>query len=105
MIFPSQFKFDENFIFLSSKFYSSDPYNILNMTQQLCCYGMCQKFVSASWSGNELQPKKKISIQFELWLKIHGEMGSDHREVHDECITLMWRLSCILADCVEMAAI
>ena len=34
--------FDVNFILLSSKFYSSDRYEILHMAQQLCCLVMCR---------------------------------------------------------------
>ena len=41
-IFPSWFKFDGNFILLSSKLYWSGCYEILNMAQQMCCRGMCK---------------------------------------------------------------
>ena len=39
MTFPTSFKFDGNFILLSSKFCRSDRYEISLMAQQLCCHG------------------------------------------------------------------
>ena len=41
-VFPSQFKFDGNYISLSSRFQYSDRYKILYMARQLCCRGMCK---------------------------------------------------------------
>ena len=40
--FSSQFKCDGNFVSLSCKFYSTNHYNSLNMTRQLCCRDMCR---------------------------------------------------------------
>ena len=44
-IFPSHFKFDENFLLLSSKFLESDCCKILHMTQQPWCTGMCKSLL------------------------------------------------------------
>ena len=39
---PSQLKFDENWISLSSRFLKNNHYKILHLPQQLCCCGMCK---------------------------------------------------------------
>ena len=41
LIFPPWFKFDD-FFFLSSRFWWSNFYKILHMTQHLCCHDMCK---------------------------------------------------------------
>ena len=41
-VFPSQFKFDGNYVSLSSRFQCSDRYKLLYMARQLCCRGMCK---------------------------------------------------------------
>ena len=43
--FPSQFKFDGNFVSLSSRFWYIDRYKILYMARQLCCRGMCKNLL------------------------------------------------------------
>ena len=44
-VFPSQFKFDGNFVSLSPRFKYSARYKILYMTRQLCCRVMCKKWL------------------------------------------------------------
>ena len=44
-VFPSQFKFDGNFVSLSPRFEYSDHYKILYMARQLCCRGMCKNLL------------------------------------------------------------
>ena len=44
-VFPSQFKFDGNFVSLSPRFYHNDRYKILYMARQLCCRGMCKNLL------------------------------------------------------------
>ena len=43
--FPSQFKFDENFVLLSPRLHYRDRYKILYMARQLCCRGMCKNLL------------------------------------------------------------
>ena len=41
-VFPSQFKFDGNFVSPSHRLKHRDRYKILYMARQLCCRGMCK---------------------------------------------------------------
>ena len=43
--FPSQFKFDGNFVLLSPQLHYRDRYKILYMARQLCCRGMCKNLL------------------------------------------------------------
>ena len=43
--FPSQFKFDGNFVLLSPRLHYRDRYKILYMARQLCCRGMCKNLL------------------------------------------------------------
>ena len=53
-IFPSQFKFDGNFILLSSQLLWNDRYEIFHMARQLCCHGLYKIFVSIWYPTTEL---------------------------------------------------
>ena len=44
-VFPTQLKFDGNFISLSPRFWYNDRYKILYMARQLCCHGMCKNLL------------------------------------------------------------
>ena len=44
-VFPSQFKFDGNFVSISPRLHNRDRYKILYMARQLCCRGMCKNLL------------------------------------------------------------
>ena len=58
--FPSQFKFDWNFVSLSSLFLWNDRYKILYIARQLCCRGMCKNLLRSD--GQQRNYGKRLMI-------------------------------------------
>ena len=55
-VFPSQFKFNRNFVLLSPRFQQSDCYKILYITQKHCFRGMCKNLLRSDgkqWNYSE----------------------------------------------------
>ena len=73
-VFPSQFKFDGNFVLLSSKFQYSDRYKILYMARQLCCRGMCKNLLRSDGQQRNYS-KAKFSSNVNCGQKIVSETG------------------------------
>ena len=57
--FPSQFKFDVNFVSLQPQFLIGDLYKISYMTRQLWCRGMCKKLL---WSDCQQRNYSKANL-------------------------------------------
>ena len=73
-VFPSQFKFDGNFVSLSSQFWYSDYYKILYMAQQLCCRGMCKNLLRSDGQQRNYS-KVKFPSNLNCRQKIVSETG------------------------------
>ena len=71
---PSQFKFDGNFVSLSSRFLFSDPYKILYMTRQMCCRGMCKNLLRSDGQQQNYS-KAKFPSNLNCGQKIVSETG------------------------------
>ena len=68
MIFPSEFKFDEDYFLASPKLYWSDRYEILHMARQLCCPGMCKilyQYRTLQWSYIKTNFPSNLTITME----------------------------------------
>ena len=71
-VFPSQFKFNGNFVALSPRFWYSDRYKILYMAWQLCCHGMCKTLLRSDGQQRNYS-QAKFPSNFNCGQKIVGE--------------------------------
>ena len=73
-VFPSQFKFDGNFVSLSPRLSFSDCYKILYMVRQLCCRGMCKNLLRSDGQQQNYS-KGKFPSNLKCVQKIVSEPG------------------------------
>ena len=73
-VFPSQFKFDGNFVSLSPRLHYRDRYKILYMARQLCCRGMCKNLLRSDGQQRSYG-KAKFPSYLNCGLKTVSETG------------------------------
>ena len=73
-VFPSQFKFDGNFVSISPRLHYRDRYKILYMARQLCCRGMCKNLLRSDGQQRSYG-KAKFPSCLNCGLKTVSETG------------------------------
>ena len=88
-VFPSQFKFDRNFVSLSPRLEYRDSYNILYMARQLCCRGMCKTLLR---SNGQLRSYGKA--KFPSYLNCGQKNVSErNRKIGNSWFLCYWQIS------------
>ena len=91
-VFPSQSKFDGNFVLLSHRLHYRDRYKILCMARQLCCRGMCKNLLRSDGQQRSYG-KAKFPSYLNCGQKTVSETGPSLNKTIPAFVTIPCRIS------------